>query len=279
MAPSSGGLDGPAAFLLLGRSHVRAKTPEDRKLLELLDPVVEAQGFDLVRLRLMGGSATGRTLQIMAERPEDGDLGIDDCVRLSRAISEVMDAADPVSGEYRLEVSSPGIDRPLTRLKDFVANEGLEAKIELDRLADRRKRFKGVIAGVEEVDGQPHVMLDMEGEADTVLVPFAWMQDAKLTLSDDLMKQGAEKRAARMAEDGDAETPEPTPSPKAKGKAKPGRGAKPASHLATSAPLPQDDQHPDPPRRREGDYVKPGAGGKRPSRQTASGPLPAERED
>ncbi len=280
MALSSGGLDGPAAFLLLERSYVRAKTPEDRQLLDLLDPVVEAQGFDLVRLRLMGGSATGRTLQIMAERPEDGDLGIDDCVRLSRAISEVMDAADPVSGEYRLEVSSPGIDRPLTRLKDFTANEGLEAKIELDRLADRRKRFKGVIAGVEDVDGQPHVMLDMEGEADTVLVPFAWMLDAKLTLSDGLMKLGAEKRAARMAEDGQtAEPSEPTPAPKPKGRAKPSRGAKSASHLTTSEPLPQDDQHPDPPHRREGDYVKPGRGGKRPPHPASSGSLPPVGRD
>ena len=100
---------------------------------------------------------------------------------------------------------------------------------------------RGVISGVEDVDGQPHVMLDMEGEADTVLVPFAWMQDAKLTLSDDLMKLGAQKRAARMAEDGDAEPLEPTPAPKAKGRAKPGRGAKPASHLTTSEPLPQDE--------------------------------------
>ena len=165
---------------------------------------------------------------------------------------------------------APGIDRPLTRLRDFAAHEGLEAKIELDRLADRRKRFKGVIAGVEDVDGQPHVMLDMEGEEDTVLVPFAWMQDAKLTLSDDLMKLGAEKRAARMAEDGDAEPAEP--SPKAKGKSKPGRGAKPASHLTTSEPLPQDDQHPDPPQRRDADHVKQGGGGKRSPRQTSSGP-------
>ena len=218
---------------------MRAKTPEDRKLLELLDPVVEAQGLELVRLRLMGGSATGRTLQIMAERPEDGDLGIDDCVRLSRAISEVMEAADPVSGEYRLEVSSPGIDRPLTRIKDFQAHEGLEVKIELDRLADRRKRFKGVLAGVEDVKGEAHVALDLEGEADTVLVPFAWMQDAKLTLSDELMKRGAEKRAARMGEDGPAEEESTEPPARVKGRAKPGRGAKPPSHLTTSVPLPQ----------------------------------------
>ena len=224
---------------------MRAKTPEDRKLVDLLDPVIEAQGFALVRLRLMGGSASGRTLQIMAERPEDGDLGIDDCVRLSRAVSEVLDAADPVSGEYRLEVSSPGIDRPLTRLQDFRAHEGLEAKLELDRLADRRKRFKGVLAGVEDVDGEPHIGLDVEGEAETALVPFAWIQDAKLTLSDGLMKLGAEKRAARMAEDGEGAAPAettgwaPAPAPRTKGRAKPSRGSKPASHLKTSQPLPQ----------------------------------------
>jgi ribosome maturation factor RimP len=187
---------------------VRAKTAEDRKLLELLDPVVEALGFDLVRLRLMGGSATGRTLQLMAERPSDGDLGIDECVRLSRAVSEVMDAADPVSGEYRLEVSSPGVDRPLTRLKDFADYEGLEARLELDRLADKRKRFRGVLAGVEEVEGEPHVAIDLEGEEETALVPFAWIQDAKLVLNDDLMKRGAEKRAARLAEQDAAEQAE-----------------------------------------------------------------------
>ena len=261
---------------------MRAKTPEDRKLLDLLGPLVEAHGFELVRLRLMGGSASGRTLQIMAERPSDGDLGIDDCVRLSRAVSEVMDAAEPVTGEYRLEVSSPGIDRPLTRLKDFAANEGLEVKIELDRLADRRKRFKGVLAGVEDVDGQPHVALDIEGEPDTVLVPFAWMQDAKLTLSDALMARGAEKRAARMAEDGEASGPEPASAPKMKGKAKPSRGAKPASHLATSEPLPQDDEtedQTDPPSLGKGNRAKRGGGGKRPPHRIASGPLPPEGGD
>ena len=192
-------------FFIARKVPVRAKTAEDRKLLELLEPVVEAQGFELVRLRLMGGSATGRTLQIMAERPSDGDLGIDDCVRLSRAVSEVMEAADPISGEYHLEVSSPGIDRPLTRPKDFEAYAGLEAKIELDRLADKRKRFKGVLVGIEDVQGQPHVALDVEGEAETALISFAWIQDAKLTLSDALMKRGAEKRALRLAEQGLAE--------------------------------------------------------------------------
>ncbi len=183
---------------------MRGKTPEDRKLIELLDPVAEAHGYEIVRLRLMGGSAKGRTLQIMAERGDErggGDMEIDDCVTLSRAVSEVMDAVDPVDGEYRLEVSSAGIDRPLTRLKDFETYAGYEARLELDRMADGRKRFRGVLAGV---DGEL-VDLNLEGDADTVQIPFAWITDAKLTLSDELMKRGAEQRAARLAAQTDDE--------------------------------------------------------------------------
>ena len=174
---------------------MRGKTSEDRELLELLDPVAEAAGYAIVRLRLTGGTARARTLQIMAERPSDGDMEIDDCAALSRAVSEVMDAADPVAGEYRLEVSSPGVDRPLTRLADFETYEGYEAKLELDRLAEGRKRFKGVLAGIE---GE-NVGVDLEGEDHTALVPFGWITDAKLTLSDALLKRGAEQRAARLA--------------------------------------------------------------------------------
>jgi ribosome maturation factor RimP len=106
-----------------------------------------------------------------------------------------MDAADPISGEYTLEVSSPGIDRPLTRLKDFETYEGLEARIELDRLAECRKRFRGVIAGVE----ADSVGIDMEGEEETVFIPFAWIVEAKLMLNDELMKRGADQRAQRIA--------------------------------------------------------------------------------
>jgi ribosome maturation factor RimP len=194
MAPIGGGLCGPAAFLIAHEARLRAKTPEDRKLLDLLDPVAEAAGYEIVRLRLMGGSKTGRTLQIMGERP-DGEMNVDDCASLSRALSEVLDAADPVSGDYRLEVSSPGVDRPLTRLKDFETYEGYEARIELDRLAENRKRFKGVLAGVEGQD----ILIDLEGEAETTAqIPFAWIADAKLALTDKLMKRGADKRAARL---------------------------------------------------------------------------------
>lgn len=182
---------------------MRTKTPEDRKLLELLDPVAEAAGYEIVRLRLMGGSKSGRTLQVMAERPSDGDMNVDDCARLSRALSEVLDAADPVSGDYRLEVSSPGIDRPLTRLKDFETYEGLEARLELDRLVENRKRFKGVLAGVEGQD----VLIDLEGEEETTAqVPFAWISDAKLVLNDALLKRGADERAARLSAEQDDDT-------------------------------------------------------------------------
>lgn len=174
---------------------MRGKTAEDNKLLELLDPVAEAAGYEIVRLRLMGGAQI-RRLQIMAETPA-GEMNVEDCARLSRAISQVMDAADPISGEYTLEVSSPGVDRPLTRLKDFAAYEGFEARLELDRVAEGRKRFRGVLAGVEE--GQ--VAIDLEGEAETALVPFAWVVEAKLVLNDQLMKRGADERAARLAAD------------------------------------------------------------------------------
>jgi ribosome maturation factor RimP len=172
---------------------LRGKTAEDFRLLELLDPVAEASGYGIVRLRLMGGGV--RRLQVMAERP-DSHMEIDDCAVLSRAMSEVLDAADPISGEYTLEVSSPGIDRPLTRLQDFSAYEGLEARIELDRLAEGRKRFKGRLAGVEGSE----VLIDLEEEPDhTAQVPFAWIADAKLVLNDELMKRGAAEREARLA--------------------------------------------------------------------------------
>ena len=187
---------------------MRGKTAEDIKLVELLDPVAEAAGYEIVRLRLMGGTET-RRLQIMAERPAHdkemaGDMNVEDCARLSRAISEIMDAADPISGEYTLEVSSPGVDRPLTRLKDFEAHEGFEVKLELDRLAEGRKRFRGVLAGIE----GDQIGIDLEGEEATAMVPFAWVIEAKLVLNEQLMKKGAETRAARIASEQQQQTTE-----------------------------------------------------------------------
>jgi ribosome maturation factor RimP len=171
---------------------LRARTAEDRQLLELVDPVAESLGLAVVRLRLMGGTQR-RRLQIMAERIVDHDISVEECARLSRAVSEVFDAADPIAGEYLLEVSSPGIDRPLTRLEDFALFEGFEARLETDRLVEGRKRFRGVLAGLDE----GHVCIDLEGEEDTALIPFDWLVDAKLVLTDALMKRGAELRAQR----------------------------------------------------------------------------------
>ena len=103
-------------------------------------------GYELVRVRLMGGKSA--TLQVMADRPEGG-IEVDDCADISTAVSAVLDVEDPITDTYTLEVSSPGIDRPLTRLKDFATFEGYEAKLETSELIDGRKRFKGVLAGVE----------------------------------------------------------------------------------------------------------------------------------
>lgn len=201
MAFTSGGSEkGPAAFSLPSRTDafegltVRGKTAEDLRLLELLDPVAEAAGYVVVRLRLMGGERA-RRLQVMAERP-DGSMPIEDCARLARALSAVLDDADPIRGEYQLEVSSPGLDRPLTRLKDFARFEGFQARVELDRLVEGRKRFKGALAGV---DGD-NVAMVLEGEDQTARLPFAWIDDARLVIDDALIKRGAAAREARLAD-------------------------------------------------------------------------------
>jgi ribosome maturation factor RimP len=182
---------------------LRARTSEDRKLIEIFDPIAETLGLDIVRVRLMGSNRPGgaRRLQVMAERKTDGEINVNQCARLSRAISAFMDEADPIEGEYILEVSSPGIDRPLTRLKDFDTWQGYDARLELDRLAEGRKRFRGTIQGIED----DHIAIDLEGEEETTLIPFAWLIEAKLILSDELLKKGAEARAARGEEDEDDE--------------------------------------------------------------------------
>jgi len=195
MALSSGGPKGQPLFSCLERLTLRGKTAEDRKLLEMLEPVAVAAGYDIVRLRMVGGDRA-RRMQIMAERP-DGTMLVEDCAALSRAFSEILDAADPVHGEYLLEVSSPGVDRPLTRLADFAAYQGYEARIELDRLVENRKRFKGELAGV---DGD-NIAINLEGEDETALLPFAWISDAKLVITDQLLKRGAAARAARLEQD------------------------------------------------------------------------------
>lgn len=159
-----------------------AKTAIDRRLAEIIQPVIEGMGYELVRLRLQGGKTA--TLQIMADRPEGG-INVDDCAEISTAVSATLDVEDPLEDAYHLEVSSPGIDRPLTRLKDFATFEGYDARLETNQPIDGRKRFKGVLAGV---DGD-EVLLNIEerGETVTVGLNFDLLSDAKLLLTDELI--------------------------------------------------------------------------------------------
>lgn len=164
-----------------------AKAAIDKKLAQIIEPVISDMGFELVRVRLMSGEES--TLQIMADRIVGG-IEVDDLADISISVSAVLDVEDPILDAYNLEVSSPGIDRPLTRLKDFESFEGYEAKLETDELIDGRRRFKGVLAGVEE--GEVLINLS-EG---TIGLKFDWLSEAKLILTDDLIAEMLRKRKA-----------------------------------------------------------------------------------
>lgn len=173
----------------------------------VFEPVIEQAGFKLVRLRMMGGAA--RTLQVMAERP-DGSMDVEGCSILSHALLDFIEAEDPIEGDYEIEVSSPGIDRPLTRLTDFARWSGHEAKIELNApiesvgevgsgsvpTSDRikgRKRFRATLLGL---DGQDVVIRPMdsnEGNAD-IKFPFRAVANAKLVLTDKLINENSKTR-------------------------------------------------------------------------------------
>jgi ribosome maturation factor RimP len=159
-----------------------AKSAVDRRIAGLIDPVLADMGFELVRIRVMGGHTP--TLQIMAQKP-DGTIEVDDCATISTAVSALLDVEDPISEAYTLEVSSPGIDRPLTRLKDFEQWIGYEAKIETEELIDGRRRFKGQLAGTE----GDEVLITLDDSDDvTIGLKFDWLSDAKLVLTDDLIR-------------------------------------------------------------------------------------------
>ena len=161
----------------------------------IAEPVLEGLGFRLVRVNVSG--ATERIVQIMAERP-DGSMSVDDCEMISKGLSPVIDVADPLSGKYRLEISSPGIDRPLVRPSDFEDWAGHEAKIELKEPVDGRKRFKGVLEGFE--DGE----VRMAAEAGSLGVqnlgfPIALVAEARLVLTDDLIRDALTRAKQRHA--------------------------------------------------------------------------------
>ena len=160
-------------------------------LQDLLEPLINQMGFDVVRIITIGN--VNPTLQIMIERKDRENIVVDDCAAVSRAVSALMDEKDPIAGRYNLEVSSPGLDRPLTALENFVRFAGFEAKIETDTEVEKRKRFKGRILRVDEQD---NIILAMDGEE--YVIPYDAVAKAKLLLTDELL-------AAAAAEAGEEE--------------------------------------------------------------------------
>ncbi len=176
-----------------------AKAAIDRRLAEIIRPVVEGLGYELVRVRMMGGKS--KTVQVMADRPEGG-IEVDDCARISNELSAVLDVEDPIEEAYSLEVSSPGIDRPLTRLRDFEDWQGYEARLETAELIDGRRRFRGELRGTE----GDEVLIEIpaggeKGETITIGLKFDWLSDAKLVLTDELIREMLRQRKAAGALD------------------------------------------------------------------------------
>ncbi len=169
----------------------------------LLGPVVEAAGYRLVRLRLMGGKR--KTIQIMAERP-DGKMDVSDCAGLSRRVSEVLELTDPMAEEYVLEVSSPGIDRPLVSAADFERFAGHEARIEMAHPIDGRRRFRGNIVGLK--DGELLFETSSEKGQQQILLPLSGIGEAKLVLTDRLIHESLKARDARASIQSKPEDPE-----------------------------------------------------------------------
>jgi ribosome maturation factor RimP len=160
-------------------------------------PVLTGLGYRLVRVRVSGTS--GCTVQIMAERP-DGTMLIEDCEAASRALSPVFDVEDPIDSEYRLEISSPGIDRPLVRRSDFERHAGHEMKVEMTVALDGRKRFRGVLLGVEGDAARLRRKDAAEGEVTDVLLPIADMAEARLVLTDALVRESLRRGKSREQE-------------------------------------------------------------------------------
>jgi ribosome maturation factor RimP len=167
----------------------------------IAEPVIEDLGYRLVRVKVSG--ADGCTVQVMAERP-DGSMTVEDCEAISRALSPVFDVADPIDRAYRLEISSPGLDRPLVRKSDFDRYAGHLARIEMEVPVQGRKRFRGLLAGTEDETARLQRDDVPEGEDPVVLLPIAEMSEAKLVLTDELVadalrREKAAKREAKAA--------------------------------------------------------------------------------
>jgi ribosome maturation factor RimP len=157
----------------------------NRQVAELIEPTLYDMGFELVRVLLHGGQRP--TLQVMAERADRAPMTVEHCAEISRAVSAVLDVADPIAGAYRLEVTSPGLDRPLTRRADFERFCGFEARVETEVPIEGRRRFRGRLLGV--VDDELHLQLE-DGER---AIPCAGIKKAKLIVTDEVLAAASGK--------------------------------------------------------------------------------------
>lgn len=161
---------------------------EKHPVQDIVEPIIDSLGFEVVRVMTIG--TKNPTLQVMIERKDRKDLVVDDCAMVSRAISDVLDEKDPIEGEYSLEVSSPGLDRPLTKPEHFERFSGYEAKVESKIEVEGRKRFKGKIINIDE---NQKIVFDMDGTK--YVIPFETVNKAKLLLTDELLNQYMENHA------------------------------------------------------------------------------------
>ncbi len=209
---------------LLDEPRLSQESGQALAVANLAGPVLRDLGYRLVRVKL--SAQDGTTLQIMAERP-DGTLSVEDCERISEALSPVLDVEDPVKQAYRLEVSSPGIDRPLMRVSDFRRAAGFEAKIEMRELTEGRKRFRGLIDALDEGGGDPVVVLTRfdakPGESTVLRLSVRGIAEGRLVLTDDLIRETL--RAAKAAREAAGEPEEEHDAPAAAPAKGPGRFA------------------------------------------------------
>lgn len=194
MATEPASVDKAAASNAASAVRFTRETGLAAEVASIAEPVLEGLGFRVVRVSMMGRSED-RIVQIMAERP-DGSITIDDCEQISRALSPVLDVADPVQGTYRLEISSPGIDRPLVRPSDFEDWSGHVAKVELKEPVEGRKRFKGTLEGFE--DGEVRIAADLgELGLQHLGFPVNLVAEAKLVLTDELVREALSRAKKR----------------------------------------------------------------------------------
>ena len=194
-------VSGPTAEARVSEERFIRETGAAAAVAELAEPVLESLGFRLVLARILSGQGT--VVEIMAERL-DGSMTIDDCRTVSLALSPVFDVHDPLPGSYRLQISSPGIDRPLVRPSDFEHWAGFEAKLELKELIDGRRRFRGKLEGFEDGEVRIEVDLGKEQGVKVIGLPIGLVGDAKLVLTDELVRASLSRTKRALSEDDEA---------------------------------------------------------------------------